>query len=149
LIDGRFGGEVMSVTEALLDEFGVSERTAAARDAGGVTVNAVSESGQAVTSIPADVYYGAVGGRQGITENYIYDATNIRLRELSIGYKLPVGILGGDAKISIVGRNLFFLSKKAPFDPDVTASTDVGLQGIDIFSLPSTRSFGFNLSLGF
>ena len=149
LIDGRFGGEVMSVTEALLDEFGVSERTAAARDAGGVTVNAVSESGETVTSIPADVYYGAVGGRQGITEAYVYDATNIRLRELSIGYKLPDFILGGDAKISIVGRNLFFFSKKAPFDPDVTASTDVGLQGIDIFSLPSTRSIGFNLSLGF
>lgn len=149
LIDGRFGGEVMSVTEALLDEFGVSERTAAARDAGGVEVNAVTESGQAVSSIPADVYYGAVGGRQGITEAYVYDATNIRLRELSIGYKLPSDILGTKARISVIGRNLFFFSNDAPFDPDVTASTGVGLQGIDIFSLPSTRSIGFNLTLDF
>ena len=149
LLDGRFGGEVMSITEALLDEFGVSERSAAARDAGGVSVNAARADGTAVSTIPADVFYGAVGGRQGITENYVYDATNIRLRELAIGYKIPSPVFGGSAKVSLVARNLFFLSKDAPFDPDVTASTAVGLQGIDIFSLPSTRSLGVNVTLSF
>lgn len=149
LIDARFGGEVISITQALLDEFGVSEQTAAARDAGGVTGNFVDADGNAVSNIPSDVYYGAVGGRQGITENYVYDATNIRLRELSIGYAFPSAILGTKAKLSLIGRNLFFISNNAPYDPDVTASTGVGLQGVDIFSLPTTRSLGINLTLDF
>jgi TonB-linked SusC/RagA family outer membrane protein len=146
LIDGRFGGEVMSITEALLDEFGVSQRSADARDAGGVEVNG--------TKVDAEAYYTAVGGRSGITENYVYDATNIRLRELSLGFNLPksftenLGFLN-TARISLIGRNLFFITNNAPFDPDVTFSTGVGFQGVDVFSLPSTRSFGFNLSLGF
>ena len=52
-------------------------------------------------------------------------------------------------KISLVGRNLVFFKNDAPFDPDVTFSTGVGLQGLDIFSLPSTRQLGFNLTIGF
>jgi TonB-linked SusC/RagA family outer membrane protein len=154
LIDGRFGGEVMSVTEALLDEFGVSQRTADARDANSVAINAVSENGTPVTTIDPQTYYTSVGGRQGISEAYIYDATNVRLREVSLGYKVPASIMDDlgfirGATISVVGRNLFFFSNKAPFDPDVTFSTGVGLQGIDVFSLPSTRSLGFTLSLDF
>ncbi len=145
LIDGRFGGQVMSVTEALLDEFGVSQRSADARDAGGVDVNG--------TTLDAEAYYTAVGGRSGITEAYMYDATNIRLRELSLGYNLPKDAVNGiglsSARISLVGRNLFFFRNDAPFDPDVTFATGVGFQGVDVFSLPSTRSLGFNLSVGF
>lgn len=145
LIDGRFGGQVMSVTEALLDEFGVSQRTADARDAGGVDVNG--------TMLDARTYYTTVGGRSGITEAYMYDATNIRLRELSLGYSLPQDAVSGiglsSARISLVGRNLFFFRNDAPFDPDVTFATGVGFQGVDVFSLPSTRSLGFNLSIGF
>lgn len=145
LIDGRFGGQVMSVTEALLDEFGVSQRTADARDAGGVDVNG--------TMLDAEAYYTTIGGRSGITEAYMYDATNIRLRELSLGYSLPQDAVSGiglsSARISLVGRNLFFFRNDAPFDPDVTFATGVGFQGVDVFSLPSTRSLGFNLSIGF
>ncbi len=149
LLDGRFGGEVISVTQALLDEFGVSEQTAAARDNGSVSINAVSQDGAAVSSIDPATYYGTVGGRQGITEAYVYDATNIRLRELAVGYRVPISVLGASAKISLIGRNLFFLKNEAPYDPDITASTGVGLQGIDIFSLPSTRSLGVSLNLEF
>jgi TonB-linked SusC/RagA family outer membrane protein len=145
LIDGRFGGQVMSVTEALLDEVGVSQRSADARDAGGVDVNG--------TMLDAEAYYTTVGGRSGITEAYMYDATNIRLRELSLGYSLPQDAVSGiglsSARISLVGRNLFFFRNDAPFDPDVTFATGVGFQGVDVFSLPSTRSLGFNLSIGF
>ena len=146
LIDGRFGGEVMSITEALLDEFGVSKTTGDARDAGGVDVNG--------TNVDAEAYYTAVGGRSGISEAYMYSATNIRLRELSIGFNIPKSVMEGlgfvnSARLSLVGRNLFFFKNDAPFDPDVTFSTGVGFQGVDVFSLPSTRSFGFNLALGF
>lgn len=149
LIDGRFGGKVVSITQALLDEFGVSEATAAARDAGSVAINAVDVDGNAVSSIAPEVYYGAVGGRQGISEAYAFDATNVRLRELSIGYSFPSEILGTSASLSLIGRNLFFFKNDAPYDPDVTASTGVGLQGIDIFSLPTTRSLGVSLTLDF
>ena len=144
LIDGRFGGKVLSVTEAMLDEYGVSQRTADARDAGKVEVEGVSFDPQN--------YYSTVGGRAGIAEAYMYDATNIRLRELSIGFALPFlnkMSFVNNARLSLVGRNLFFFSNEAPFDPDVTFSTGVGFQGVDVFSLPTTRSFGFNLSLGF
>lgn len=151
LIDGRFGGKVMSLTQSTLDLFGVSKITADARDAGGVDINAVSVDGKAVTKIDAQTYYSAVSGRNGITEAYMYDATNIRLREVSIGYKLPKSLVNGNgvlkgAKVSFIARNLFFISKNAPFDPDLTFSTGVGLQGVDVFSLPTTRSLGVSLT---
>lgn len=154
LIDGRFGGKVMSLTESMLDLFGVSQTTADARDAGGVEINAVSFDGKAVSKIDPETYYKAAGGRNGITEAYMYDATNIRLRELSLGYQLPSSIMSGQklfkaVKISLIGRNLFFLSNKAPFDPDLTFSTGAGLQGVDVFSLPTTRSLGASVSFDF
>jgi TonB-linked SusC/RagA family outer membrane protein len=154
LIDGRFGGKVMSLSESMLDLFGVSQATADARDAGGVEINAVSFDGKAVSKIDAEKYYTAVGGRNGITEAYMYDATNIRLRELSLGYQLPKSLVSGKnlfkaIRISLIGRNLFFLSKKAPFDPDLTFSTGVGLQGVDVFALPTTRSLGASVSFDF
>jgi TonB-linked SusC/RagA family outer membrane protein len=156
LIDGRFGGKVMSITEAMLDQFGVSKVTADARDNGGVDIPAVvTEDGGATFEgdytdngglLPASVFYQGVGGRAGITEYYMYDATNIRLRELSIGYKFPskIGIIK-DLRLSIIGRNLFFLTKKAPFDPELSMSSGNGVQGVDAFVLPSTRSIGFSL----
>lgn len=154
LIDGRFGGKVMSLSQAMYDLFGVSKATADARDAGGVAIDAVDAEGKAVTKIDAEKYYKAVGGRAGITEAYMYDATNIRLREFSVGFNLPKSIISGNgvfkkATVSLIGRNLFFLSKKAPFDPDVSFSTGVGLQGVDVLSLPTTRSYGASVSFDF
>ncbi|WP_456462294.1 SusC/RagA family TonB-linked outer membrane protein [Reichenbachiella sp.] len=153
LIDARIGGEVMSITEAMNDLYGVSENSAAARDAGGVDMPAVLADGSSFGgALPADTFYKTVGGRAGITEHYVYSATNIRLRELSLGYSLPSSVMEKlgpikSAKVSLVGRNLFFLKNDAPFDPDVSMSTGTGLQGVHVFGLPSTRSIGFNLSL--
>lgn len=151
LIDGRFGGKVMSITQAMLDEYGVSKVTADARDNGGVEFNATKASGGKFTGkIPAAVFYGGVAGRAGITEYYMYDATNVRLRELAIGYTIPMhnNVLK-DLKVGLVGRNLFFFTKKAPYDPEMSMSTDNGVQGVDVFGLPSTRSFGLNLKATF
>jgi hypothetical protein len=154
LIDGRFGGKVMSITQAMIDEVGVSKATADARNAGGIDVGAVHEDGSAAGKIDAKTWYQAVGGRAGFTENYVYDATNIRLRELAIGYALPKSILGekgifSAVRLSLVGRNLLFISKKAPFDPEVSMSTGTGLQGVDSFAPPATRSLGVNLNVTF
>lgn len=151
LIDGRFGGNVMSMTEAQNDFFGVSKATGDARNAGGVPVNAIKPDGTVVTNIPAEEYYKKVGGRDGITGEYVYKATNVSVREISVGYtfnpkKLPVF---QTASISLIARNLFFIYKDAPFDPNIALSTGEGLQGIDIYGLPSTRSIGLNLNVTF
>jgi hypothetical protein len=155
LIDGRFGGEVMSITQAVTDRFGVSKETADARENGGVTVDAVREDGTPFTGkVDPEKYYVAVGGRDGITGAYIYDGTSIRLRELSIGYMFPKNATsriskGSSLRLSLVGRNLVYFVNKAPFDPDIAMSTGTGLQGVDVFSPPAVRSIGVNLGFTF
>ncbi len=150
LIDGRFGGKVMSLTEADLDQQGVSKATGDARDRGYVMLEGHKISGeQAIQD-----FYNLVGGRAGVTEYYTYSATNVRLRELSIGYNLPqtwlakIGAIKS-AQISLVGRNLFFFKNNAPYDPDGMLSTSNRLQGVDVFGMPTNRSIGFNLKVNF
>lgn len=147
LIDGKIGGKVLSMTEATLDGWGVSERTGEARDNGGkVYVDGVEFN--------AKDYYTTVGSSNYNSPyavgEYVYDATNFRLRELSIGYTFRnLFGMGKHLTASIIGRNLFFFYKDAPMDPDVSIGTGNGTQGIDIFSLPTSRSFGLNLKLNF
>ena len=150
LINGKFGGVAFSKTEAFLDSYGVSQRTADARAASTMPINAVSSTGTAVTSIDPVIYYGAVGDRNKIMSPYIYSRTNVRLGQLSLGYnfKMKDGIIK-NAAVSFVGRNLFFLSKVAPFDPEQAMSTGNGMQSNDVFAMPATRSFGFNVKLTF
>jgi TonB-linked SusC/RagA family outer membrane protein len=147
LIDGRFGGDVLSITQADLDSYGVSKATGDARNAGHVSFD-----GKNISDVRG--FYGVVGGRAGITEYYVYDATNIRLRELSLGYNLPKNAFGENGvikgcEISLIGRNLFFLMNNAPYDPDASLSTGNNLQGVDVFGMPTNRSFGVNLKLKF
>lgn len=141
LVDARFGGQVASVTDALLDQKGLSERTASARDAGGLTVDG--------TFFQAKDFYTAAGGSNPVGEQYIYDATNIRMRELSLGYTFPKIKHIGSISLSVIGRNVFFIYKKAPFDADAAISAGNGLQGLNAFNLPTTRTIGFNLNLRF
>jgi len=151
-IDGRFGGDVMSLTEAVNDKFGVSQATGNARDAGGVAINAVYPDGTAYAGkYPAESYYSQVGGREGATGEYVYDATNVSLRELALGYTFDLknSKIFKTANLSLVGRNLFFFYKDAPFDPNISLSTGNGLQGIDVYAAPSTRSIGLNLNVTF
>ncbi|MEO9851699.1 MAG: SusC/RagA family TonB-linked outer membrane protein [Reichenbachiella sp.] len=151
LIDFRVGGEVLSLTESMNDELGVSKRTQDARDNGFTPDVALADGSAYSGTVDPAAWFSAVGGRAGITENYIYSATNVRLRELSLSYALPVQNVTfiQNARLSIVGRNLFFLKNDAPFDPDLSMSTGIGLQGVDTYALPSTRSFGVNLSVTF
>lgn len=147
LIDGRFGGEVMSLTEADLDQQGVSAASGDARDRGYVMLE-----GRQITDIQG--FYALVGGRAGVTEHYMSSATNIRLRELSISYNLPQAWLAKSgviksAQLSLVGRNLFFFKNNAPYDPDGMLSTSNRLQGVDVFGMPTNRSIGFNLKVNF
>ena len=146
LIDAKVGGHVFSMTEATLDGWGVSERSGEARDAGQVVVDG--------TSFDPQLYYSTTGGTSYnsniYTGQYVYDATNIRLRELSLGYTFR-NLFGAGKNLtaSLIGRNLFFFYKDAPMDPDVAAATGNGWQGVDMFALPTSRSFGLNLKLNF
>ncbi|MBU2951813.1 SusC/RagA family TonB-linked outer membrane protein [Tamlana agarivorans] len=150
LIDGKFGGDVMSVTEAVNDKYGVSQATANTRNTNGGMVNVVDENG-AASQMSAQEYYNAIGGRDGMLGEYVYDATNVSLRELSVGYRLVLGESDfiDNINFSVIGNNLFFLYKDAPFDPNIAASTGMGLQGVDIYNQPSTRSVGLNINVNF
>lgn len=147
LVTARVGGVGVSQTQAVLDYYGASQVTAEARDNGGVLVNG--------RPIPAQDFYqkvGSPGQSGGIGSWYVYSATNVRLSELSFGYDFPVKKWGTFVKglnLSFIGKNLFFFYKKAPYDPEMTASTGTYMQGIDNFMSPSLRSLGFSLKVQF
>jgi TonB-linked SusC/RagA family outer membrane protein len=150
LVDGKFGGQVLSLTQAVMDQYGVSKATGDARNAGGVAINGVNATtGAAVTKADPTAWYTTVGGRAGITENYIYSATVVRLREASLGYTLPLNGAIKSLKFSLIGRNLIYFYKKAPFDPEISMSTGNGLSGVDVFNQPATRNYGLSLNASF
>lgn len=125
-LHARVGGKVLSATQAYLDGYGVSKASAAARDNGGVPVNQ--------GKVDAETWYTTIGTGK-VYSHYIYNATNIRLQESSIGYTLPKRWFRDvcSIDISLVGRNLWLIYCKAPFDPESASSTDTYYQGIDFF----------------
>jgi hypothetical protein len=134
------------------DQLGVSKTSADARDAGGVVIeNAVKEDGTPYTDkTDAQAYYSSIGGRDPLTEAYMYKATAIRLRQASVSYTFKVNSKYlSDATVSVIGTNLFFLYKKAPFDPEQVSGVNPGGVGVDIFGIPITRSVGFSVKLNF
>lgn len=140
---GRFGGLVVSDTQAMLDRYGVSQASADAREKGGIPV-------QFERNVNVQNWYETISTMPGTY--YMYDATNIRLSELSISYDLPkkwfkdkVGLTVG-----LTGKNLWMIYCKAPFDPEAAASVANNYyQGVDYFMTPSTRNLGFNVKLSF
>lgn len=146
LLTGRVGGIVVSNTQAIMDAFGVSKKSADDREAGGALVNG--------RPIPAKEYYQVVGAGAsgGIASMYCYSATNVRLAELALSYDIPVrkftNVVKG-ATVAFVGRNLLLLYNRAPFDPELTSNTQTYFQGIDYFMMPSLRSLGFSVRVNF
>ena len=151
LINGIFGGNCVSQTESMLDGAGVSKRSGDDRDQGYTSVNAVSAEGAAVTQVDPEIWYRAIGDRNGILEAYVYDRTNIRVTQLALTYDFDVRSLDWlkTASVSLVGQNLLFLYKEAPYDPELTMSSGLGSQSLDNFNVPSTRTIGFNIKLNF
>lgn len=151
LIDGKIGGKVISFTEAYLDRDGVSKRSGDAR-LGDVTMVLNGQTVPAVimpdgNKAPAQAWYNTIGSEM-FASQYVYGATNFRLREVSLGYTFQ-NLLGNgkDLNLSLIGRNLFFLYKESPVDPDVSMSTANALGGVDIFNLPTSRSVGMSVKL--
>ena len=144
LLTARIGGIVYSATAAAMDQYGVSESSAIARDNGGVLINGRNR-------VDAQTWFTAIGSQLGLPQYYTYSATNVRLQEAAIGYTLPRKWLHDvcDIQVSVVGRNLCMIYNKAPFDPEAVATTGNYYQGIDYFMLPSTRNIGFNVKINF
>lgn len=156
LINGRIGGKVISLTESYLDNLGLSERTANARlaaEQNNMTVDgkpALMLNDGTGRLVPIESYYTSIAGTRKSPLEYIYDATNFRLRELSLGYTFQNLLgMGSSLNVSFIARNLFFLYKKSPADPDVSLSTGNGLGAFELFNMPSSRSYGFSLKLTF
>jgi TonB-linked SusC/RagA family outer membrane protein len=150
LVDGKFGGQVLSMTQMMIDSYGTSKASGDARDAGGVKVNAVDPSGNPVTTIDALKWYSTIGGRSGIAEAYMYSATVVRLRQLSLGYNFPIQKhFIKSLRLSVIGSNLLYFYKPAPYDPEITMSTGNGMSGVDVFNQPTTRNIGAQLNISF
>ncbi len=164
LVDGRFGGTLVSGTEMNLAFSGIPAVTAAYRE-GGWSLGGVDANGGAVskTISAQDFWQIASGKRYGAGEFFAYDATNLRVRELSIGFSIPVKntkVIKA-AKLSFVGRNLFWLyrgkslldipgigKRKMWFDADMSLGNG-NYQGVEYGTLPATRSLGINLQVTF
>ena len=140
LFTARIGGIAISQTQAYLDYYGVSKTSAEARDAGGIRVNG--------GRVDAEGYYKVA---RDVLSEYTYDATTVRLQELSLGYTLPSRWFRDKMKmsLSLIGRNLWLIYCKAPFDPECTASTGTYNQGYDFFMSPSLRNLGFSVNFEF
>ena len=140
LFTARIGGIAVSATQSFLDYYGVSKVSADARNAGGIRVNG--------GLVDAEGYYKVA---KDVLSEYTYDATTVRLQELSLGYTFPSKWFNDKMKLrcSVIGRNLWLIYCKAPFDPETTASTGTYNQGYDYFMSPSQRNVGFSVNLEF
>ncbi len=158
LITARVGGVGVSLTEAALDAYGMSVRSAEARDNGGVPLNVVGDLNDTQLSLlrnSAQQYYQAISGGNGqdaLGAYYVYSMTNVRLAEVSLGWQIPINKLVPwieALNLSVVGRNLAMIYCKAPFDPEQVSSAGNYGAGIDLFMMPSTRNIGFSAKVTF
>ncbi|WP_315558834.1 SusC/RagA family TonB-linked outer membrane protein [Hoylesella nanceiensis] len=165
MFDMRFGGSIMSVSEGMATSVGTSERTlnrGEYKEISGVkdyymVVPGVKEDGS-INDIPvsAQAYYSTIGiykSQKGYAEEFIHSASYIKLKELSLGYSFPQRILKKTPftalKLSFVARNLCFLMKHTPGNPDGGYDTTMFSQALDFAAVPYTRTFGFSINVGF
>lgn len=165
MFDMRFGGSIMSVSEGMATSVGTSERTlnrGEYKEILGVkdyymVVPGVKEDGS-INDIPvsAQAYYSTIGiykSQKGYAEEFIHSASYIKLKELSLGYSFPQRMLKKTPftalKLSFVARNLCFLMKHTPGNPDGGYDTTMFSQALDFAAVPYTRTFGFSINVGF
>lgn len=144
MLSARLGGIVYSRTQAVLDQFGVSQASGDLRDLGGMILNGGDR-------VNPEQWYNTIAAGETVPQYYTYSATNVRLQEATVSYLLPRKLIGNvcDIKFSFVGRNLWMIYNKAPYDPESVASAGNYFQGIDNFMMPSLRNFGFNVNFNF
>lgn len=154
LIDFKWGGKLYSGTNAYAYTYGLHQNTLKGREDG------FTSEGVKTTGEPNDIfvspenlidYYSHL--QSNISEEFVYDASFIKLRSVSLGYHFPKALLQNspfaDIEISAVGRNVLLLYSKVPnVDPESTYNNS-NAQGIELFGVPQTRSLGFDLTIKF
>ena len=149
LIDYRYGNKVLSATNYYSILRGENKITLPGRE-GGVVGQGVTESGATNTvNVDAQTYYQALARR--ISALNVLDGSFIKLRQVTFGYTIPKGKLNGtpfsSITVSAVGRNLWTIMKHTDnIDPEAGFSSLLSYSGIEGTSLPTTRTFGFNVN---
>ena len=152
MFDMKFGGDIFSYSEMVATGSGLAARTANRGEEDGymMVFPGVYEDGTPnTTKISASQYYGSL-----LLEDFLYDASFIKLKELSLGYSFPSKLLKKTPltalNVSFVARNLCYLLKHTPgTSPEGGYDTTMFSQAIDYAALPYTRTFGLSVSLGF
>ena len=170
LIDISKGGHIYSVDNKYGLATGLYAETAGKNAKGNPKRDPVSAGGGMIyddavyqdgskntTYVECSDYYSGYNYDLLPTKYHIYDASYVKLREISFGYSLPAKLIAktpflsnfSRVSISVVGRNLWLIYKKIPnFDPELSTSAG-NIQGISDGAYPSTRTLGFNLTIGF
>lgn len=155
MFDMRFGGDIVSVSEAIATRYGTAKRTEF-RPAEGIVIDGIDEATGQKNIIPvsAEAYYRSIGGDNAPAEEYVYDASYIKFKELSLGYSFPSKWLKkihvSNLRLAFVGRNLCYLLKHTPgTSPEGGYDTTMFSQAIDYTAAPYTRTFGFSVNVGF
>jgi TonB-linked SusC/RagA family outer membrane protein len=149
LIDYKFGAVLYSGTNATAFQRGLHRETLNGRETG-VQVSGVDGGGTAQQlTVPAQSYYNEIYRISGM---HVYSADFIKFRSLSLTYSVPARILKNKIaglSVSLVARNLFYISKDTPnIDPESNYQNG-NAQGLEYAGLPSVKSFGFNLNVKF
>lgn len=162
LIDFKAGGDIYSGTNVRQVQSGGHRMTVEPTSGLGfvsegresLTVTGVNEDGEAFTKTLDITETDGFWGRYGqLSDRFVYDASFIKLRQVSLGYSVPSGLLANTPintlRLSFVARNLALLYDKLDnVDPESTYNNS-NAQGLDYYSFPQTRSYGFNLKIGF
>lgn len=164
LLDIKMGGDIFSGTNNRLTQWGLHKQSLIGREGEqplhvkGVVANGdgtFSPIDRDLTPHEARNYWNSVGGEStAISEMFVYDASFIKLRQMTLGYSLPRTMLSNTpfqaVSLSFVARNLAILMKNIDnVDPESAYSANAGAQGLEYFAMPTTRSYGFNLRVGF
>jgi TonB-linked SusC/RagA family outer membrane protein len=155
LLDFKFGGDIYSGTNVRLVSGGKHQMTLEGRTPEDeITVSGVDSEGAPVNiTIPWDEVSGYWYDYSRCSDFFMYDASFIKLRQLTLGYNLPQSLLEKTpftyVNLSFVGRNLLLLYDKMDnVDPE-SMYRNSNDQGFDYFGIPHTRSYGLNLRVRF
>jgi outer membrane receptor protein involved in Fe transport len=148
---GREGGIIIETLEGRADGYDLSKEGNGVIGNGVVFVNGLPQVN--TKKVSAREWHTAWTGGRGIAEGVMFDASFVKLRELQFGYTIPDKFWGPKlplrgVTLTLVGRNLFLWDNVPHIDPEVMSFTGgTALPGIENMSIPSTRSYGLNLSV--
>ena len=160
LVDARFGGHMMSATQVAMYANGTAAGTVVngAREnfvVDGVIGDGAGNFSKSTVAVSPQVYWNRVGraNNLGIHEAFLYDASNIRLRNIQIGYNLPKSVLGNTfqrVRLTASANNVWMISSNMlGIDPESTFATGTNAVGFENGAPPTMRTFLFGVTVGF